>query len=135
MASAIATAVGRPSAAGRIGTLSDTPYLKVMYIGLMIAAVIVAFALLHTGRPIAWAAGRHARRTDVDRFRPQPDDRPAQRDRRRRQLEGGPRSRLDVRRDRVVLLSAYALSLARREQRPGVHVAVRGVMAASGGDI
>ncbi len=39
-----------------IGKVSETPSLGVMYIGLMIASVTVAFALLHTGRPVAWMA-------------------------------------------------------------------------------
>ncbi len=40
-----------------IGKISETPYLGVMYIALMIASVLVAFALLHSGSPRVWAAG------------------------------------------------------------------------------
>ena len=39
-----------------IGKIKETPYLGVMYIGLMVASVAVAFYLLHTGAPRAWAA-------------------------------------------------------------------------------
>ena len=39
-----------------IGKIKETPYLGVMYIALMAASVAVAFYLLHTGAPLAWAA-------------------------------------------------------------------------------
>jgi len=38
------------------GKLSETPYLGVMYIGLMISALIVAEALIRSDRIVVWAA-------------------------------------------------------------------------------
>lgn len=45
-----------------ISKIKGTPYLGVMYILLMVATIVVAFAQLHTGRPLAWAAGARWRR-------------------------------------------------------------------------
>ncbi len=107
-----------------IGKLSETPYLGVMYIGLMIASVIVAFALLHKGRPIAWmAAGTLAGPTLIGFILSRMTGLPDATDDVGNLKEGLGLASMFVETG-VVLLSAYALSLTRREQRPGVHVAI-----------
>ncbi len=107
-----------------IGKMSETPYLGVMYIGLMIASLAVAFALLHTGRPIAWmAAGALAGLTLIGFILSRTTGLPSATDDIGNWKEGLGLASMFVETG-VVLLSAYALSLAGREQRPGVHVAV-----------
>ena len=107
-----------------IGKMSETPYLGVMYIGLMIASVIVAFALLHTGRPITWvAAGALAGLTLLGFILSRTTGLPSATDDIGNWKEGLGLASMFVETG-VILLSAYALSLTRREQRPGVHVDV-----------
>ena len=107
-----------------IGKLSETPYLGIMYIGLMIASVMVAFALLHTGQPITWiAAGALAGLTLIGFILSRTIGLPSATDDIGNWKEGLGLASMFVETG-VILLSAYALSLARREQRPGVHVAV-----------
>jgi hypothetical protein len=107
-----------------VGKMSETPYLGVMYIGLMIASTIVAFALLHTGRPIVWmAAGGLAGLTLVGFILSRTTGLPSATDDVGNWKEGLGLASMFVETG-VILLSAYALSLTRREQRPGVHVAV-----------
>jgi hypothetical protein len=103
---------------------SETPYLGVMYIVLMLSSIVVAFALLHTGRPVAWmAAGALAAATLIGFILSR--------------TTGLPSSTGDVGNwkeplgvasvfveSAVILLSGYALAIARREHRPGVHEAL-----------
>ncbi len=107
-----------------IGKMSETPYLGVMYIGLMVASVIVAFALLHTGRPIVWmAAGGLAGLTLIGFILSRTTGLPSATDDVGNWKEGLGLASMFVETG-MILLSAYALSLTNREQRPGVHVAI-----------
>lgn len=107
-----------------IGKISETPYLGVMYIGLMITSVIVAFAVLHTGRPIAWiAAGALAGMTLIGFILSRTTGLPNATSDVGNWKEGLGLASMFVEAG-VILVSAYALSIARREQRPGVHHAV-----------
>ncbi len=107
-----------------IGKISETPYLGVMYIGLMIASVLVAFALLHTGRPIAWmAAGLLAGATLIGFILSRTTGLPNATSDVGNWKEGLGLASMFVETG-VIVLCAYALRLARREQRPGVHAAV-----------
>jgi hypothetical protein len=107
-----------------VGKMSETPYLGVMYIGLMVASVIVAFALLHTGRPIAWlAAGVLAGLTLIGFILSRTTGLPSSTDDVGNWKEGLGLASMFVETG-MILLSAYALALAHREQRPGVHVAI-----------
>ena len=81
-----------------IGKIKETPYLGVMYIALMVASVVVAFYLLHTGSTLAWAAAGLLAAATLDGLRPEPHDRPAERLGRHRQLDRAARARVDVRR-------------------------------------
>jgi hypothetical protein len=99
----------------------ETPYLAVMYILLMLASIAVAFALLHTGRPIAWvAAGSLAVLTMLGFVLSRTTGLPASSGDIGNWKEPLGVASLFVE-GAVVVLSAYALAIARREHRPGVH--------------
>lgn len=107
-----------------IGKISETPYIGVMYIGLMIASVTVAFAVLHTGRPITWlAAGTLAGLTLIGFILSRTTGLPNATSDVGNWKEGLGLASMFVETG-VILVSAYALTIARREQRPGVHQAV-----------
>ncbi len=92
-----------------------------MYILLMVATIVVAFAQLHTGRPLAWAAGGALAALTLTGFVLS-------------RTTGLPDSSADIGNwseplglasmfveAAVIALSVYALSLTRRERHPGVH--------------
>lgn len=107
-----------------ISKLGDTPYVGVMYILLMIGAVIVAFGLLHTGRPVAWmAAGTLAGLTLIGFILSRTTGLPNSSQDVGNWSEGLGLASMFVETG-VILVSTYALALARRERRPGVHVSV-----------
>jgi hypothetical protein len=107
-----------------ISKISETPYLGVMYILLMVASVTVAFALLHTGRPIAWmAAGTLAGLTLIGFILSRTTGLPGATDDIGNWKEGLGLASMFVEAG-VILLSGYALWLARRERRPGIHEAM-----------
>jgi len=107
-----------------IGKINETPYLGVMYIGLMLASVAVAFYLLHTGTARAWvAAGGLAAATLIGFVLSRTTGLPNASDDIGNWSEGLGLASMFVE-GAVIVLAGYALSLARREGRPGVHVSV-----------
>lgn len=107
-----------------IGKIKETPYLGAMYILLMLASIAVAFAILHTGSPLTWAAGGLLAALTLIGFVLS-------------RTTGLPGAGGDVGNwseplglasmlveAAFVLVSLYALSLSRRETRPGVHESV-----------
>jgi hypothetical protein len=107
-----------------VSKMNETPYLGVMYVGLMISCVAVAFALLHTGSARAWAAGGLLAAATLTGFILS-------------RTTGLPSSSGDIGNwsERLglasmfvegmfVVLSGYAIWLSRRESLPGVHVAI-----------
>jgi hypothetical protein len=108
-----------------IGKFNETPYLGAMYVLLMISTVIVAFALLHTGRPVAWiAAGALAGMTLIGYVLSRTTGLPGSTGDIGNWKEPLGLASLFVE-SGMVLLSGYALALARREHRPGVHESVQ----------
>jgi hypothetical protein len=98
----------------------ETPYLGLMYILLMVTSIGVAFALLHTGRPIAWvAAGSLAALTILGFVLSRTTGLPSSSDDVGNWKEPLGVASLFVE-SAVVILSAYALAIARRDHRPGV---------------
>jgi hypothetical protein len=104
--------------------MKETPYLGVMYILLMLASVAVAFAILHTGSSLTWAVGGLLAALTLTGFILS-------------RTTGLPNASGDVGNwseplgmasmlveGAFVLVSAYALTLSRREQHPGVHEAL-----------
>src|SRR3954467_13900211 len=55
-----------------IGKIKETPYLGVMYIALMVASVVVAFYLLHTGSTLGWLAAGLLAAATLTGFVPSP---------------------------------------------------------------
>lgn len=107
-----------------ISKFHETPYLGVMYVMLMIASVIVAFALLHTGRPPAWmATGTLAGLTLIGFVLSRTTGLPSSDGDVGNWSEGLGLASMFVETG-VILLSGYALALARRERRPGIHESV-----------
>jgi hypothetical protein len=107
-----------------IGKIKETPYLGVMYIGLMVASVAVAFYLLHTGATRAWAAaGLLAAATLAGFVLSRTTGLPNASDDVGNWTEGLGLASMFVE-GAVILLAGYALSLSRRERRPGVHSSV-----------
>lgn len=107
-----------------INKINETPYLGVLYILLMITSLAVAFAVLHTGSSLTWAAaGGLAALTLIGFILSR--------------TTGLPSSSSDVGNwteklglaamfveGAVICLSLYALSLSRRESVPGVHESI-----------
>jgi hypothetical protein len=115
-----------------IGKIKETPYLGVMYIGLMATSVAVAFYLLHTGSTRAWAAaGLLAAATLIGFVLSRTTGLPNASDDIGNWTEGLGLASMFVE-GAVIVLAGYALSLARRERRPGVHVSVGREVAAEG---
>jgi hypothetical protein len=107
-----------------IGQIKDTPYLGVMYIALMVASVVVAFSLLHTGSALAWAAGGLlAAATLIGYILSRTVGLPNATDDIGNWTEPLGLASMFVE-AAVVILAAYAWSLARHERRPGVHASV-----------
>jgi hypothetical protein len=114
-----------------IGKIQETPYLGVMYIALMVASVAVALALLHTGSSLAWgAAGLLAAATLVGFVLSRTTGLPSSDDDIGNCTEGLGLASMFVE-GAVVVLSGYALALARRERRPGIHASVAPRVSAS----
>jgi hypothetical protein len=106
------------------GQIKDTPYLGVMYIALMVASVAVAFSLLHTGSSLAWAAGGLLAAATLAGFiLSRTVGLPNSHDDIGNWTEGLGLASMFVE-GAVILLAGYALVLARRERRPGVHASV-----------
>jgi hypothetical protein len=102
----------------------ETPYLGVMYILLMISSIAVAFAILHTGRAIAWvAAGTLAALTLIGFVLSRTTGLPASSGDIGNWKEPLGVASMFVEAG-VILLSGYALAIARRERHPGVHEAL-----------
>lgn len=106
-----------------ISKFKETPYLGVMYVLLMVASITVAFAILHSGSPLAWAAGGLLVALTLLGFVLS-------------RTTGLPSSSGDVGNwteplgmasmlveGAFIALAGYALFLSRREARPGVHEA------------
>jgi hypothetical protein len=107
-----------------IGKIKETPYLGVMYIALMAASIVVAFAILHTGRPLAWAAaGLLAAATLTGFVLSRTTGLPSSSDDIGNWTEPLGMASMFVE-GAVIALAAYALALARRERRPGIHSSV-----------
>jgi hypothetical protein len=107
-----------------IGKIQETPYLGVMYIALMVASVAVAFALLHTGSAVAWAAaGLLAAATLTGFVLSRTTGLPSASDDIGNWTEPLGLASMFVE-GAVVVLAGYAWALARRERRPGVHASV-----------
>ena len=107
-----------------IGKIKETPYLGVMYIALMVASVAVAFYLLHTGSTLAWAAaGLLAAATLIGFVLSRTTGLPNASDDVGNWTEPLGLASMFVE-GAVVILAAYAWSLARHERRPGVHASV-----------
>ena len=107
-----------------ISKMSETPYLGVMYIGLMVASIVVAFAILHTGAPQAWAAGGLlAAMTLVGFILSRTTGLPSAGGDIGNWSEGLGLASMLIEAT-FVLVSGYAIWLARRESRPGVHESV-----------
>jgi hypothetical protein len=107
-----------------IGKIKETPYLGLMYIGLMVASVAVAFYLLHTGAARAWAAaGLLAAATLAGFILSRTTGLPQSSGDVGNWTEGLGLASMFVE-GAVILLAGYALTLARREGRPGVHASV-----------
>jgi hypothetical protein len=104
-----------------IGKIQETPYIGALYILLMLGSIGLAFVILHTGGVLAWSgAGGLAALTLVgfilSRTTGLPD---ATGDIGNWSEPLGLASMLIE--AGVILLSGYALMLARREARPGLH--------------
>jgi hypothetical protein len=107
-----------------IGKIKETPYLGVMYIALMVASVAVALYLLHSGSPRAWAAaGLLAAATLTGFVLSRTTGLPQAHDDVGNWTEGLGLASMFVE-AAVIVLALYALALARRERRPGVHHSV-----------
>jgi hypothetical protein len=107
-----------------IGKIKETPYLRVMYIALMVASVAVAFYLLHTGSTRAWAAaGLLAAATLTGFILSRTTGLPHASDDIGNWTEGLGLASMFVE-AAVIVLAGYAWALARRERRPGVHASV-----------
>ena len=107
-----------------IGKITETPYLGVMYVGLMVASVAVAFYLLHTGAPRAWAAaGLLAAATLVGFILSRTTGLPNASGDVGNWTEGLGLASMFVE-GAVIVLAGYAWALARHERRPGVHASV-----------
>jgi hypothetical protein len=107
-----------------IGKIKETPYLGVMYIALMVASVVVAFYLLHTGSTLAWAAaGLLAAATLLGFVLSRTTGLPNASDDVGNWTEPLGLASMFVE-GAVVILAAYAWNLARHERRPGVHASV-----------
>ena len=107
-----------------IGKIKETPYLGVMYIALMVASVVVAFYLLHTGSTLAWAAaGLLAAATLAGFVLSRTTGLPNASDDIGNWTEPLGLASMFVE-GAVVILAAYAWNLARHERRPGVHASV-----------
>jgi hypothetical protein len=104
-----------------ISKMHETPYLGVMYIGLMISSVALAFGLLHTGSALMWGAGGLLAAMTLIGFILS-------------RTTGLPSSSADIGNwseqlglasmfveATFVVLSGYAIWLSRREALPGVH--------------
>jgi hypothetical protein len=107
-----------------IGKIKETPYIGVMYIGLMVASIGVALYLLHTGSSRAWAAaGLLAAATLAGFILSRTTGLPKADDDIGNWTEGlGLASMFGE--GAVMVLAGYAWGLARRERRPGIHVSV-----------
>jgi len=104
-----------------IGKIKETPYLGVMYIALMVASVAVAFYLLHTGSPLAWAAaGLLAAATLTGFVLSRTTGLPNASDDIGNWTEPLGLASMFVE-AAVIVLAGYAWALARHERRPGVH--------------
>ena len=107
-----------------IPKFGETPYLGVMYVGLMVASIVVAFALLHTGSRMAWAAGGLlAAMTLAGFILSRTTGLPSAGDDIGNWSEGLGLASLLIE-STFVALSGYAIWLSRRESRPGVHESV-----------
>jgi hypothetical protein len=107
-----------------IGKIKETPYLGVMYIALMVASVVVAFYLLHTGSTLAWAAaGLLAAATLAGFILSRTTGLPNASDDIGNWTEPLGLASMFVE-GAVIVLAGYALALARHERRPGVHGSV-----------
>jgi asparagine N-glycosylation enzyme membrane subunit Stt3 len=107
-----------------IGKIKETPYLGFMYIGLMVASVAVALYLLHTGSVRAWAAaGLLAAATLVGFVLSRTTGLPQATGDIGNWSEGLGLASMFVEAG-VIVLAGYAMALARRERRPGVHVSL-----------
>ena len=114
-----------------IGKIKETPYLGVMYIALMVASVAVALSLLHTGSSLAWgAAGLLAVATLTGFVLSRTTGLPHSEDDIGNWTEGLGLASMFVE-GAVIVLSGYALALARRERRPGIHASVARRVSAS----
>ena len=103
---------------------TDPKVLGVMYIALMVASVVVAFYLLHTGSTLAWAAaGLLAAATLIGFVLSRTTGLPNVSDDIGNWTEPLGLASMFVE-GAVVILAAYAWSLARHERRPGVHASV-----------
>jgi hypothetical protein len=113
-----------------IGKIKETPYLGVMYIALMIASVVVAFYLLHTGSTLAWAAaGLLAAATLAGFILSRTTGLPNASDDVGNWTEPLGLASMFVE-GAMVILAAYAWNLGRHERRPGVHASVARQVAA-----
>jgi hypothetical protein len=114
-----------------IGKIKETPYLGVMYVALMVASVAVALSLLHTGSSLAWgAAGLLAVATLTGFVLSRTTGLPHSEDDIGNWTEGLGLASMFVE-GAVIVLSGYALALARRERRPGIHASVARRVSAS----
>jgi hypothetical protein len=115
-----------------IGKIKETPYLGVMYIGLMVASVVVAFYLLHRGSSLAWAAaGLLAAGTLIGFVLSRTVGLPNATDDVGNWTEGLGLASMFVE-AAVIVLAGYALALARRERRPGLHASVAPQLSTEG---
>lgn len=107
-----------------IGKIKETPYLGVMYIALMVASVVVAFYLLHTGSALAWAAaGLLAAATLAGFILSRTTGLPNASDDIGNWTEPLGLASMFVE-GAVIVVASYALGLTRHERRPGVHGSV-----------
>jgi hypothetical protein len=103
-----------------LGKLKETPYLGVMYIALMVASLVVAFAILHFGSRLTWMLGLGLAASTLLGFILS-------------RTTGLPSATGDIGNwseplglasmfveAAVIILCGYALTLSRREHAPGV---------------